>query len=452
MLDTLLPLHAELAKGPSTLREASFDHAFGRELAQARAHLEAYLAIMGRANLSIPTFGPPPAMPGANNNNGNNGRGGNNGNNNNRGGQGNGGGNGGNSSVGGGGGGGELGDAAAAEAAAKAEASASLDHAWDIYYTVFRKINKQLPQLTTLELQHVSTYLLNANRLALAVPGTYRVSRAATTSNRSSSGYGGGGSKVGHGSTSSSSTSTAVRIQGFGPTVQVITSKQRPRKLTIHGEDGHPYVFLLKGHEDLRQDERAMQLFGLVNALLESDRRTEQHDLAIQRYAITPLSHNAGVVGWVPNTDTFHALIRDTRDSRKILLNIEQRLMVQMAPDYEQLTAIQKLEVFEAALEKTGGEDLARVLWLKSANSEQWLERRTCYTRSLAVMSMVGYILGLGDRHPSNLMLERNTGKVGLVGWLCCVDVEVTVGWVCIFFKKFFFVGGNGNGSDLDGS
>jgi hypothetical protein len=47
------------------------------------------------------------------------------------------------------------------------------------------------------------------------------------------------------------------------------------------------------------------------------------------------------------------------------------------------------------------------VLWLKSRNSEVWLDRRTTYTRSTAVMSMVGYLLGLGDRHPSNLMLDR---------------------------------------------
>lgn len=32
------------------------------------------------------------------------------------------------------------------------------------------------------------------------------------------------------------------------------------------------------------------------------------------------------------------------------------------------------------------------------------------YVTSLAVMSMVGYILGLGDRHPNNLMLNRNSG------------------------------------------
>lgn len=33
----------------------------------------------------------------------------------------------------------------------------------------------------------------------------------------------------------------------------------------MQGEDGRDYVFLLKGHEDLRQDERVMQLFGQVN-------------------------------------------------------------------------------------------------------------------------------------------------------------------------------------------
>jgi FKBP12-rapamycin complex-associated protein len=50
--------------------------------------------------------------------------------------------------------------------------------------------------------------------------------------------------------------------------MHVITSKQRPRRLHIHGSDGKDYGYLLKGHEDLRQDERVMQLFGLVNSLL----------------------------------------------------------------------------------------------------------------------------------------------------------------------------------------
>lgn len=41
-------------------------------------------------------------------------------------------------------------------------------------------------------------------------------------------------------------------------------------------------MFLLKGHEDLRQDERVMQLFGLVNTLLLHDPDTFRRNLTIQ--------------------------------------------------------------------------------------------------------------------------------------------------------------------------
>ncbi len=59
-----------------------------------------------------------------------------------------------------------------------------------------------------------------------------------------------------------------MRIQSLQPSLRVITSKQRPRKLSMTGNDGRIYEFLLKGHEDLRQDERVMQLFALINTLV----------------------------------------------------------------------------------------------------------------------------------------------------------------------------------------
>ncbi|KAG7387965.1 phosphatidylinositol kinase- protein kinase tor1 [Phytophthora pseudosyringae] len=270
-----------------------------------------------------------------------------------------------------------------------------LNRAWDLYYHVFRRINKQLPQITTLELQVVSPNLLSARNLQLAVPGTYRAGHA------------------------------IVKIGSFLPTVAVITSKQRPRRITIVGSNGLEYMFLLKGHEDLRQDERVTQLFGLVNALLINDRNTSKKDLKIHRYPVIPLSDNAGIVGWVPHCDTLHQLIRDYREARKILLNIEHRLMLQMAPDYDALTLLEKVEVFQYALENTAGQDLYKVLWLKSENSEVWLDRRTNYTRSLAVMSMVGYILGLGDRHPSNFMLHRFTGTIVHIDFGDCFEVAM---------------------------
>jgi phosphatidylinositol kinase/protein kinase (PI-3 family) len=296
----------------------------------------------------------------------------------------------------------ELGDAYTwlckySRCATNEERKQALDRAWDMYYQVFRRINKQLPQLTKLELNFVSPALLDANDLELAVPGTWDVSRGEHD----------------------------ICIQSVVPTIQVISSKQRPRKVAMTGSNGEEYVFLLKGHEDLRQDERVMQLFGLVNVLLLDDRATRKRDLGIQRYSVIPLSSNAGLVGWVPLSDTLHQLIRDYRQARRIMLNVEHRLMLQMAPDHEHLTLMQKVEVFEYALANTGGQDLYKVLWLKSQHSEQWLMRRTNYTRSLAVMSMVGYMLGLGDRHPSNLMLDRRSGKILHIDFGDCFEVAM---------------------------
>jgi FKBP12-rapamycin complex-associated protein len=78
-----------------------------------------------------------------------------------------------------------------------------------------------------------------------------------------------------------------------------------------------------------------------------------------------------------------HALIKEYRDARKVLLNIEHRLMLQMAPDFQLLTLMQKVEVFQACLLRTTGEDLAKVLWLNSQTSEMWLDRRnSCQSES----------------------------------------------------------------------
>ncbi|XP_030468800.2 serine/threonine-protein kinase TOR-like isoform X2 [Syzygium oleosum] len=273
---------------------------------------------------------------------------------------------------------------------------AELRQAWDLYKYVYMRINEQLPSLTDLDLQSVSPKLLECCNLELAVPGTYHAD------------------------------APVVTIASFSPKLLVFTSKQRPRKLTIHGSDGEEYTFLLKGHEDLRLDERVMQLFGLVNTLMENSSKTSEKDLPIQRYSVIPLDPNSGLIGWVPNCDTLHQLIRKYRHSREIPLDQEYKYLESFGPEnYNLLPLLAKVEALEHVLQKTEGEDLKKVLWLKSRTSEVWLEMRTNFTRSLAVMSMVGYLLGLGDRHPGNIMLHRYSGKIVHIDFGDCFEVSM---------------------------
>eukprot|EP01125_Pyxidicula_operculata_P006159 TRINITY_DN2146_c0_g2_i1.p1 TRINITY_DN2146_c0_g2~~TRINITY_DN2146_c0_g2_i1.p1 ORF type:complete len:2397 (-),score=492.72 TRINITY_DN2146_c0_g2_i1:292-6513(-) len=284
----------------------------------------------------------------------------------------------------------------------KTRKGAAMNRAWDLYAHVYGIIKKQLQSdFEKLVLANVSPQLLKLQNLQLAVPGTYIRSYK--------------------------SGNPIVPIKSFEPVLKVIPSKQKPRRFTVHGSDGNEFPFLLKGHEDLRQDERVMQLFSLVNKLLDADDITSKNHLTIQRYAVVPLSSDSGLIEWLPQSDTIHELLNTYRKTHKISIEEEISCMQKFCTktDFYKLPANHKLEIFEYALEQTPGDDLERILWLNSSSAELWLEKRSTYTRSLAVMSMVGYILGLGDRHPNNLMLNRISGKVIHIDFGDCFEVAM---------------------------
>eukprot|EP00916_Digyalum_oweni_P009127 GHVL01015368.1.p1 GENE.GHVL01015368.1~~GHVL01015368.1.p1 ORF type:complete len:612 (-),score=88.28 GHVL01015368.1:1071-2906(-) len=267
------------------------------------------------------------------------------------------------------------------------------DDSWSFYYKIFHGITKQLNSLTELDLQYVSPQLLDAVDLQLCVPGSYRPDEELVT------------------------------IHRFISSLSVVTSKQKPRVIQIWGSDGRRHQFLLKGHEDMKQDERVMQVFEFVNDLLYKDKDNRESDLTIQRYAVVPLAAKSGLVGWVSHCDTLHRLIQAYRERVRIPLSIEHSIIKRACPDFERLTLRQKVEIFRYVLQNTNGEDLAKIFWLQSPSTAVWLRRRSTYAKSLAVNSIVGYILGLGDRHPSNIMFHRLTGKVVHIDFGDCFEV-----------------------------
>ena len=266
---------------------------------------------------------------------------------------------------------------------------------WSIYHSIYISMRDAFAEMKALDLDTVSPLLSNFNQSEICIPGIYR------------------------------SEYPIIKIAGFKKDLIILNSKQRPRKIVLFGSDGKEYMFLLKGHEDLRQDERAMQLFGLINSLLSIDVDTCDKNLFIRRFPVIALSNNTGILGWVPNCDTLSSLIKEYREINDIQKDLEQRMIIWKNPRYDSSTLLSKLEIFNYTMKNTLGLDMYNILWKKSKNSEEWLDRRTNYSRSLAVMSMVGYILGLGDRHPSNLMLDRKNGKILHIDFGDCFEVAM---------------------------
>jgi tetratricopeptide (TPR) repeat protein len=209
-------------------------------------------------------------------------------------------------------------------------------------------------------------------------------------------------------------------IAAFEEGIDVISSKRKPRRIALSGSDGKRRRYLLKAYEDLRVDERVMQLFRLVNSSLGS--ADQGH--AIVTYVVVPLLPTLGVIGWIEGCETVLRAIETHRSVAKIAVDEEHQRCSEEWPyaNAFMLTKPQREELYEWTLSGCQSIDLARVLWLRCRSSSTWLACRSVYTKSLALNSMVGYVVGLGDRHLGNLMLLGSSGSIAHIDFGDCFD------------------------------
>jgi len=73
--------------------------------------------------------------------------------------------------------------------------------------------------------------------------------------------------------------------------VLILESKQLPKRIKIRGDDEKEHTFLVKGGEDLRNDERIEQLFEAMNLVMSADPACCQAGLSCRTYKVITAMH-----------------------------------------------------------------------------------------------------------------------------------------------------------------
>jgi FKBP12-rapamycin complex-associated protein len=272
---------------------------------------------------------------------------------------------------------------------------ASLNALWHHFTTVFYGCRPLVREMHISELSDASPYLSKFPISEVCVPGTYNPD------------------------------SSNIRIQSIRNQFDIIDSKQRPRKISMIGSDGQTYSFLLKAHEDTRLDERVMQLFSVINTFVLKSHLSLRDKLLITTYKVIPLTGEVGLIGWVNNCSTLFDLICGYRTKHKIEIDCEYQAVLRPFPNYVNLPIGEKERAFEIGLRQADGLELKSLLLAGAVDSTHWLERRTNFTASLAMTSIAGYILGLGDRHMMNIMMKTKSGKLVHIDFGDCFEVAI---------------------------
>uniref|UniRef100_A0A3B4TQG3 DNA-dependent protein kinase catalytic subunit n=1 Tax=Seriola dumerili TaxID=41447 RepID=A0A3B4TQG3_SERDU len=191
-----------------------------------------------------------------------------------------------------------------------------------------------------------------------------------------------------------------AKITGFDERVKVMSSIRRPKRLIIRGDDERDHPFLVKGGEDLRQDQRIEQLFAVMNILLSRDAACTHRGLQLRTYQVIPIS-TIGLIEWMENTCTLKDFLNTTMTDK------EKQSAQRKAKRAD--TVSNFLKVLQHV-----PSDLLRA-FLKMCNSpEAFLSLRSHFTSSHALLCVSHWILGIGDRHLSNFMINMETG--GMIG------------------------------------
>ncbi len=152
------------------------------------------------------------------------------------------------------------------------------------------------------------------------------------------------------------------------------------------------------------------QVFEQVSELLKTNRSTRQRNLSIRTYRVLPLTNIAGVIEFVANTIPLHEYLVPAHE-RYYPKDLKGNQCRQEIGGVQSQSVEARVKKFKSVTDRF--HPVMRYFFMeKFKDPDTWFSTRLAYTRSTAAISILGHVLGLGDRHGHNILLDTKSGEV----------------------------------------
>ncbi|KAF7996223.1 hypothetical protein HCN44_001855 [Aphidius gifuensis] len=207
-----------------------------------------------------------------------------------------------------------------------------------------------------------------------------------------------------------------ICVDKYIDTFESLGGINAPKKIICIGSDGVRRYQVVKVDSDIKTDAVMQQAFNVINTLFKKSKNTNKRKLHIRTYKVMLLSQKSGILQWCDNTLPLSSIL--VGDKNNIGLHKKYNPKDWDASECRQKIGDArnepnsvKLEVYKNCC-KNFKPAFQYFFLEKFPSPETWFERRLAYVRSIATTSMVGYILGIGDRHVSNILIDENTAEI----------------------------------------
>jgi ataxia telangiectasia mutated family protein len=152
------------------------------------------------------------------------------------------------------------------------------------------------------------------------------------------------------------------------------------------------------------------QVFDQVSRLLKNHTATRIRNLGIRTYKVLPLSTRSGLMEFVQNTIPLHLWVMPAHE-RYYPSDYKPEKCRKEIGACQQDSLTTRVKVWQKIADNF--HPVMRYFLLERfEDPDEWFERRLAYTRSTAAISILGHVLGLGDRHCHNILLDEKSGEV----------------------------------------
>ncbi|MFH4975342.1 hypothetical protein AB6A40_002051 [Gnathostoma spinigerum] len=205
-------------------------------------------------------------------------------------------------------------------------------------------------------------------------------------------------------------TANMIMLDNIEKKYSVAVGISRPMVITVKGSDGIQRKLIFK-REDLRQDSLVQQLFSVVNILLS--KRYPNHPL--RTYHVVPLSSNVGIIEWCSKTQSLcEYLCGNDRKS-----GAHKQYYPNDITAYDARQQLHETRSRRGDLNATFVKICTQIhpvfrhfFYDRYFDPCEWREHINGYAISLAHWSIVGYVVGLGDRHLNNILIDLEKGQL----------------------------------------
>ncbi|PVV02007.1 hypothetical protein BB560_003552 [Smittium megazygosporum] len=193
----------------------------------------------------------------------------------------------------------------------------------------------------------------------------------------------------------------------------VMQSKTKPRIVEVvfrSGQCSRKVVLLLKKNEDMNSDLKVMKIWQTVSR--------EIGDTKLDMFGIVPIGYKVGYIEYKEGLESLYSIYKNYINSPKTKREngheTGRKLKANPVNMYEssKIKGASRYEIYDQISKMIPSNLIYEHLLKNAESSYEFLKNINNFVRTLGMISILGYLVGLGDRHLDNIMLNPRNGRM----------------------------------------